>query len=371
MEPRAIDDLIRIPCVLMRGGTSKGPFFLAGDLPADPLRRDEVLLSAMGSGHELEIDGIGGGNPVTSKVAIISRSNVVGADVDYLFAQVKIREHVVDTSPNCGNMLVGVGPFAIEAGLVRARDGVTPVRIYNVNTGKLVEARVCTPGGRVAYDGDIAIDGVPGTAAPVHLAFLEAAGSKTGKLLPTGSSIDVIDGVEVSCVDAAMPVVIARASLLGKTGYEAAKELSGDPVFMARLERLRIEAGHRMGIADAADRVIPKPVLVAPAAHGGTLSVRYFMPHECHGSLAVTGAVAVSMAAVTTGTVAASLAGDVGLPGDLHLEHPSGRLSVRLDRLAEYADPVAFVVRTARRLFEGSVLVKREALEAKHIENVR
>jgi hypothetical protein len=355
----------------MRGGTSKGPFFLASDLPADAARRDEVLLSVMGSGHELEIDGIGGGNPVTSKVAIISRSSVAGADVDYLFAQVKVREHVVDTSPNCGNMLVGVGPFAVEAGLVRARDGVTPVRIYNVNTGKLVEARVCTPRGRVAYDGDVAIDGVPGTAAPVHLAFLDAAGSKTGKLLPTESPVDVIDGVEVSCVDAAMPVVIVRASLLGKTGYEGAKELSGDLVFMARLERLRIEAGRRMGIADAADRVIPKPVLVAPAAQGGTLSVRYFMPHECHGALAITGAVAVSMAAVTAGTVAALLAGDVGLPGDLHLEHPSGRLSVRLERLAEYVDPVAFVVRTARRLFEGSVLVKREALGAKRIEHVR
>jgi hypothetical protein len=355
----------------MRGGTSKGPFFLAGDLPADPLRRDAILLSVMGSGHELEIDGIGGGNPVTSKVAIISRSSVPGADVDYLFAQVKIHEHVVDTSPNCGNMLVGVGPFAIEAGLVRARDGVTPVRIYNVNTGKLVEARVCTPRGRVAYDGDVAIDGVPGTAAPVHLAFLDATGSKTGKLLPTGAAVDVIEGVEVSCVDAAMPVVIARAPSLGKTGYEAAKELTGDRVFMARLERLRIEAGRRMGITDAADRVIPKPVLVAPAERGGTLAVRYFMPHECHGALAITGAVAVSLAAVTAGTVAASLAGDVGLPGDLHLEHPSGRLSVRLERLAGYADPVAFVVRTARRLFEGSVLVKRAALEARRLEPVR
>jgi len=355
----------------MRGGTSKGPFFLAADLPAETARRDEVLLSVMGSGHELEIDGIGGGNPVTSKVAIISRSNVAGADVDYLFAQVKIREHVVDTSPNCGNMLVGVGPFAIEAGLVRARDGITPVRIHNVNTGKLVEARVCTPRGRVAYDGDVAIDGVPGTAAPVHLAFLDAAGAKTGKLLPTASPVDTIDGVEVSCVDAAMPVVIVRASVLGKTGYEAARELSGDAGFMARLERLRIEAGRRMGIADAAERVIPKPVLVAPAARGGTLSVRYFMPHECHGALAITGAVAVAMAAVTSGTVAASLTGEVCLPAELHLEHPSGRLSVRLERVAERAHPVAFVVRTARRLFEGSVLVKRAALAGSRTEHAR
>jgi 2-methylaconitate cis-trans-isomerase PrpF len=363
MAHGSLDDQIRIPCVLMRGGTSRGPFFLASDLPADSARRDRVLLSVMGSGHELEIDGIGGGNPVTSKVAIISRSSVPGADVDYLFAQVKIREHVVDTSPSCGNMLVGVGPFAVEAGLVAARDGITPVRIYNVNTGKLVEARVCTPRGRVAYDGDVAIDGVPGTAAPVHLAFLDAAGSKTGRLLPTGSPVDVIDGIEASCVDAAMPVVIVRAAALGKTGHEAARQLGDDLGFLARLERLRIEAGRRMGIADAADRVIPKPVLVAPAAHGGTLAVRYFMPHECHGALAITGAVAIAMAAVTPGTVAAALAGDVGIPADLDLEHPSGRLRVRLERLAGYADPVAFVVRTARRLFEGSVLIKRQALE--------
>jgi 2-methylaconitate cis-trans-isomerase PrpF len=362
MNSHPIDDLIRIPCVLMRGGTSKGPFFLAADLPAEPARRDEVLLSVMGAGHDLEIDGIGGGNPVTSKAAIISRSSVAGADVDYLFAQVRIRERAVDTSPNCGNMLVGVGPFAIEAGLVRARDGVTPVRIYNVNTGKLVEARVCTPGGRVAYDGDVAIDGVPGTAAPVHLAFLDAAGSKTGALLPTGSPVDVIDGVEVSCVDAAMPVVIMRASALGKTGYEAASKLSGDADLMARLERLRIEAGRRMGIADAAERVIPKPVLVAPAAHGGTLSARYFVPHECHVALAITGAVAIAMAAVTPGTVAAALAGEARLPAELHLEHPSGRLGVRLERVPGHAHPVAFVVRTARRLFEGAALVKRAAL---------
>lgn len=362
MDSQPSDDLIRIPCVLMRGGTSKGPFFLAADLPAEPARRDEVLLAVMGAGHDLEIDGIGGGNPVTSKAAIISRSSVAGADVDYLFAQVKIRERAVDTSPNCGNMLVGVGPFAIEAGLVRARDGVTPVRIFNVNTGKLVEARVCTPGGRVAYDGDVAIDGVPGTAAPVHLAFLDAVGSKTGALLPTGSPVDVIDGLEVSCVDAAMPVVLVRAAALGKTGYEAARKLSGDADLLARLERLRIEAGRRMGIPDAAERVIPKPVLVAPAAHGGTLSVRYFVPHECHVALAITGAVAISMAAATPGTVAAALAGEVRLPAELSLEHPSGRLGVRLERVAGHHHPVAFLVRTARRLFEGAVLVKPATL---------
>ncbi len=216
-------DLVRIPCILMRGGTSRGPFFLASDLPSDPAVRDEVLLSVMGAGHELEIDGIGGGNPVTSKVAIVGRSRVPGADVDYLFAQVKIAEREVDTSPNCGNMLVAVGPFAIQRGLVPASRGTTTVRIFNVNTQKIVEARVCTPEGHVVYDGDVAIDGVPGTAAPVHLAFLDATGSKTGELLPTGAASDLVEGVEVTCIDAAMPVVVIRASDLGKSGYEAPK----------------------------------------------------------------------------------------------------------------------------------------------------
>ncbi len=357
-----MNDLLRIPCVLMRGGTSKGPYFLASDLPLEPQRRDQVLLAAMGSGHWLEIDGIGGGNPLTSKVAIVSPSKQPGADVDYLFAQVKVEERVVDTSPNCGNMLAGIGPFAIEAGLIPAQADTTTVRIYNVNTKRLIEARIATPNGTVTYDGDVAIDGVPGTAAPVHLAFLGAAGSKTGKLLPTGSPVDSVSGIQVSCVDAAMPVVIARACDFGKTGHETVSELNADKAFMARLEKTRIEAGHRMGIHDAADRVIPKPVLIAPPAHGGTLAGRYFMPHLCHGAFAITGSVAVATAAVTPGTLPAMLAGSVKLPADLRIEHPSGHLDVRLETHADYAEPAAFVVRTARRLFEGHVLVKRSVL---------
>jgi 2-methylaconitate cis-trans-isomerase PrpF len=357
-----MNDLMRIPCVLMRGGTSKGPYFLASDLPPEPQIRDQVLLAVMGSGHWLEIDGIGGGNPLTSKVAIVSPSKQPGADVDYLFAQVKVEERVVDTSPNCGNMLAGIGPFAIEAGLVPAQAGTTTVRIYNVNTKRLIEARIATPNKTVTYDGDVAIDGVPGTAAPVHLAFLGAAGSKTGKLLPTGSPVDSIEGIEVSCVDAAMPVVIARAADFGKSGHETVSELNSDKAFMARLEKTRIAAGQRMGIHDAADRVIPKPVLIAPPSRGGTLAGRYFMPHLCHGAFAITGSVAVATAAVTPGTLPAMLIGSRPLPTDLRIEHPSGRLDVRLEKHADYAEPAAFVVRTARRLFEGHVLVKRFAL---------
>src|ERR1700739_4736045 len=266
------NDLVRIPSVLMRGGTSRGPFFLRSDLPADAPARDAVLIGAMGAGRELQVDGIGGGHPLTSKVAIVGPSKVPGADVDYLFAQVKVRERVVDTSPNCGNMLAGVGPFAIETGLVPASDGTTLVRIHNVNTGKLIEARIATPDGHVTYDGDAAIDGVPGTAAPVFLAFIDAAGSKTGALLPTGAPIDRVGEVAVSCVDAAMPVMILRAHDMGKTARETPAELQADRAFMARLEQLRIAAGARMGIADAADRVIPKPVLVAAAEHSGNIA---------------------------------------------------------------------------------------------------
>jgi 2-methylaconitate cis-trans-isomerase PrpF len=217
----------------------------------------------------------------------------------------------------------------------------------------------------VTYDGDAAIDGVPGTAAPVHLAFLGAAGSKTGKLLPTGSPLDSVEGVQVSCVDAAMPVVIARAADFGKTGYETVNELNADKAFMSRLEKTRIAAGQRMGIHDAADRVIPKPVLIAPPARGGTLAGRYFMPHLCHGAFAITGSVAVATAAVTPGTLPAMLAGPLALPTDLRIEHPSGHLDVRLEKHADYSEPAAFVVRTARRLFEGHVLVKRSALTSR------
>lgn len=350
---------LRIPCVLMRGGTSRGPFFLSSDLPADPAQRDAVLIGAMGAGHELQVDGIGGGHPLTSKVAIVGRSKQAGADVDYLFAQVDVKSRSVDTSPNCGNMLSGVGPFAIEAGLVRASEGRTTVRIFNVNTGKLIEASIATPGGEVTYDGDTAIDGVPGSAAPVYLTFLDAVGSKTGKLLPSGAPVDVIDGVPVTLVDAAMPLMLVRAADLGKTCAETPAELEADRDFMTRLEALRVKAGHLMGIPDAADRVIPKPALIAPPRRGGVLSVRYFTPHQCHKSLAITGSVALGMACVTEGTLAAGIAGRIDPPVTLSFEHPSGQIEARLDLREGLPYPVASLVRTARRLFEGTVLVKQ------------
>jgi 2-methylaconitate cis-trans-isomerase PrpF len=349
---------IKIPCVMMRGGTSRGPYFLARDLPADIAMRDACLLSIVGSGHSLEIDGIGGGNAVTSKVAIVSPTMRPDADVDYLFAQVKVNERVVDTSPNCGNMLSGVGPFAIESGLVEPGNDVTKLRIFNVNTGKTIEANVQTPGRRVTYIGETAICGVPGTAAPIYLRFVDAAGSKTGALLPTGCTRDVLEGIEVSCVDAAMPVVLIRSADVGKTGCETPDDLNSDAAFLARLERIRVAGGIAMGIADAAERVIPKPILIAPGTGGSTLTTRYFMPHDCHPALAITGSVALASACCAPGTIAAEMCGPIGLPTTLSFAHPTGWLEVQVDVPHEGTTPAVSVVRTARRLFEGMALAE-------------
>ncbi|KXG87721.1 4-oxalomesaconate tautomerase [Agrobacterium bohemicum] len=351
-----MNDLQKIPCVLMRGGTSRGPFFLASDLPRDQAQKDATLLSIMGSGHPLQIDGIGGGNPVTSKVAIIGRSKVEGADIDYLFAQVRTDRQYVDYSPNCGNMLAAVGPFAIEAGLVQGQGTDTLVRIHNVNTGKLIEAKVPTHGNEVIYLGDASIDGVPGLAAPIALTFMDAAGAKTGKLLPTGKAIDIIDGVAVTVIDCAMPMVLIRAIDLGLTGYEDPQALTENRELIARLARIRIKAGQLMGMGDVTDMVIPKPVLISPARKGGTLSVRYFMPSECHPALATTGAVGIATAAVTDGTIAFEDAGKLTVPTQIQIEHPAGRLDVQLEM--RNGTITAGLVRTARRLFEGYVFAK-------------
>lgn len=365
-----MDDLIRIPCVLMRGGTSKGPFFLADDLPADPAARERVLVAALGAGHRLQIDGIGGGNPLTSKVAIVGRSRRADADVDYLFAQVQVAERRVDISPNCGNMLAGVGPFAIEAGLVSAGADVTTVRIHNVNTGKLIVAKVASPGGQVRYSGDASIDGVPGTAAPVHLAFLDAAGAKTGKLLPTGAACEQIDGLDVSLIDAAMPLMLVCAADLGLTGGETPAEIDADAERLARIETMRREAGRRMGLGDVSALVVPKPVLLSPPVAGGAIRVRYLMPHACHPALAITGAVGISTAIVTAGTLAARMTGPVALPSDLRIEHPSGSLTLRVERPDPAASPVVYVLRTARRLFEGAVLVPPDLILPKNKNDI-
>ncbi|WP_320199626.1 4-oxalomesaconate tautomerase [Agrobacterium sp. rho-13.3] len=351
-----MNDLMSIPCVLMRGGTSKGPFFLASDLPSDKTERDQILLSIMGSGHPLQIDGIGGGNPVTSKVAIIGPSTIPGADIDYLFAQVRIDQQMVDTAPNCGNMLAAVGPFAIEAGLMKAQDDVTLVRIHNVNTGKLIEAEVPTPHGQVSYLGDASIDGVPGKAAPIALTFMDAAGARTGKLFPSGQPLELIDDIAVTCIDCAMPMVLIDAEALGVSGYESATELNSNTSLLAKLEAVRLEAGRRMGMGDVTNQVTPKPVLISKARQDGDLNVRYFMPHECHPSLATTGAVGIATACITEGTVASKLIGVRKPPVVLSIEHPSGHLDVKLQE--RDGKVIAGILRTARRLFEGHVFAK-------------
>lgn len=357
----------RIPCVLMRGGTSRGPFFLSRDLPADRAARDAVLVSAMGSGHPLQIDGIGGGNPLTSKVAIVGRSARPDADVDYLFAQVNVDRALVDTAPNCGNMLAAVGPFAIEQGLVPATDPETRLTIFNVNTGKRIQSIVQTPGSVVNYEGNTAIAGVPGTAAAVRLAFLDAAGSKTGKLLPTGNGADVIEGVEVTLFDMAVAAILVDAASFGKTGQEAPADLDGDRTFMQLLEALRMEAGRRMGLGDVSQMVIPKPILLSPPAGAATIAARYFMPHSCHTAVAITGAVCIASACCTPGTIAHRLARlpepDADGRRRLIIEHPSGQTPVEIEQ-----DPItgivtrAMVVRTARRLFDGFVHVRDQVV---------
>ena len=316
----------------------------------------------MGCGHELQVDGIGGGHPQTSKIAIVGRSARAGADIDYLFAQAGVRDGRIDTGPNCGNMLAGVGPFAIEAGLVPATAPETRVRIHNVNTAKLIEAIVQTPDGKVAYEGDAAIDGVPGTAAPIRLSFLDAAGAKTGRLLPTGRVRDRIQGLEATCIDMAMPMVLLRAADLGRSGHESPAELDADPDLLARLEAIRREAGAMMGLGDVAQSVIPKPVLLAAPERGGTIAVRYFTPRACHRSLAATGAVGLATACVVPGSLAQELAGPVpmGATTTVVLEHPAGRIPIELELAAPGAEsPVlrASLIRTARRLFAGSVFV--------------
>ncbi len=356
-----------IPCIFMRGGTSRGPYFRATDLPADKAIRDSFLLAAMGSPDVRQIDGLGGADTLTSKVAIVSKSERPGVDVDYLFAQVIIDKPVVDTSPSCGNMLAGVGPFAIERGLVPAQDGETRVLIYDVNTQSRIEAVVQTPGGRVNYDiGDARIDGVPGSAAPLMLNFMDIVGSKTGKLLPTGNVVDEIDGIGVSCVDVAMPMILMRASDFGITGHESRKEIDANKALLAKIEPIRLEAGRRMGLGDVSQKVIPKVGLLASPRAGGDITSRYFTPWALHATHAVTGGICISSALSIEGTVAHQLARASGdNPRDVVIEHPSGQIEVRLETKGRGAalDVVrAGTLRTARLIMRGEVMVPEHAL---------
>jgi 4-oxalomesaconate tautomerase len=345
-----------IPCLWMRGGTSKGGYFLAADLPADRAARDAFLLRAMGSPDPRQIDGMGGADPLTSKVAVVAKSQREGIDVDYLFLQVFVDKPIVTDAQNCGNILAGVGPFAIERGLVAARDGETPVRIFMENTGQVAVARVSTPGGRVTYAGQARIDGVPGTAAAIPIEFEDTAGSSCGALLPTGNAVDVIDGVAVTMIDNGMPCVVLRAADMGVTGEESPKELEADAALRAKLETIRLKAGPLMNLGDVEASSVPKMTMVSAPRRGGAISTRTFIPHSCHSSIGVLGAVSVATACLLPGSPAAELAqAGEGERRALSIEHPTGEMTVVATLDAAGGVTGAAILRTARKLFDGVV----------------
>ncbi|RSD20862.1 4-oxalomesaconate tautomerase [Amycolatopsis eburnea] len=340
-----------VRCMLMRGGTSKGAYFLAGDLPADPAARDDLLLRIMGTPDPRQIDGLGGAQPVTSKVAIVSAAEDPGHDVDYLFLQLGVEEATVSDRQTCGNLLAGVGQFAVERGLVPAGDERTTVRVRLLNTGTIAVSTFATPGGEVDYRGDTAISGVPGTAAPVELDFTETEGSVCGSLLPTGHVRDDIGGIAVSCVDNGMPVVVARAEDFGITGYEPVEELAGTELAQ-RIDALRVEAGKLMGLGDVRGSSVPKTTLVAAPRDGGALCTRTFIPVKPHPSIGVLGGVSVVTAVLLDGAVGHELL-ETGA-GPVEIEHPSGKLAVAIEFDGSRVRR-STVIRTARKLFDGTV----------------
>jgi 4-oxalomesaconate tautomerase len=351
-----------VTCAVMRGGTSKGLYFLESDLPTDREARDKFLLAAMGSPDVREIDGMGGGHPLTSKVAVVSKSSREGIDVDYLFLQVWPDRPEVSDTQNCGNILAGVGPFAIEMGLVPATGDVTPVSIFMVNTDSKATAFVETPGGLVNYEGTARIDGVPGTHAPININFEDVAGSSCGALLPTGNAVDVVNGVEVTMVDNGMPVVCLNASDFGITGYETPAELEANAELKERVEAIRLAVGEMMNLGDVTNKTVPKMSLLAPAKDGGLLSTRTFIPHRVHESIGVLGAVSVATACMLPGSVAAKIAGltDIGSSLEVEVEHPTGFFTVQMEVDNSSGTPQvtkSALLRTARMLMQGNVFV--------------
>jgi 4-oxalomesaconate tautomerase len=359
-----VNGQIAIPCLWMRGGTSKGAYFIQADLPTDPDERDRVLVAVMGSPDPRQIDGMGGADPLTSKVAIVSPSGRPGIDVDYLFCQVWVDKPEVSTAQNCGNILAGVAPFAIERGLVRATGSET--RIYMVNTDQRVVATVQTPGGRPTYDGDARIDGVPGTAAPIPLSFADTAGSTCGALLPTGRALDRIGGVDVTCIDNGMPVVIMRAADVGRTGYETREALDADSELKARVEAIRLEAGPLMNLGDVREKTVPKMFLVAAPRDGGVICTRSFIPHRAHATIGVFAALSVATACLLPDSPAHAVSRiPPGRRKMMMVEHPTGAspVAIEVDESGGHVTVTeAGIVSTARLLFRGEVLVPARVL---------
>ncbi len=352
-----------VPCTLMRGGTSKGLFFLRDQVPSDQAERDAFLLRVMGSPDPRQIDGAGGADPLTSKVAFVSRSTRPDVDVDYLFLQVFVDKPLVSTSQNCGNILAGVAQFALENGLVKATSPTTDVRIYMENVDQTATARVQTPNGIVTYAGDARIDGVPGTAAPVALSFDDAAGSMCGSLLPTGNAMDVVNGVEVTLIDNGMPVVVMRASDFGITGYESREELEANTELREKIETLRLAVGPMMNLGDVTEKSVPKMTLVSPPTHGGCINTRSFIPHRCHASLGVFAALSVATACLLPESPAYAMAVmQDGEEKNLPIEHPTGAVDVAMTvKTGPDGRPTvtrSALVRTARKIMSGSVFTE-------------
>ncbi|MEZ7490271.1 4-oxalomesaconate tautomerase [Pseudoalteromonas distincta] len=352
-----------IPCSIMRGGTSKGLYFLASDLPSDSSKRDELLLHIMGSPDTRQIDGLGGAHPLTSKVAIVEKSMRANTDVDYLFLQVVVDKAVVSDTQNCGNLLAGVAPFAIEQGLVNAKEKTTDVRIHMLNTAASAVARVQTPNGKVSYKGDAVIDGVPGSAAPITLDFLDIAGANCGALFPTGNAIDEINGYSITCIDNGMPVVILDASEFGLVGDESPNSLEDNTDLKQKIEAIRLIAAKMMNLGDVTNKTIPKMSLVSPAKNGGVINTRTFIPHRVHEAIGVLGSVSVASACVLKGTVAHRYANQNFSDGefDIVVEHPTGQFTVEMQvsgvtQLSTYKIHRSALLRTARLLMVGSAM---------------
>jgi 4-oxalomesaconate tautomerase len=344
----------------MRGGTSRGPFFLESDLPSDTARRDRVLLAVMGSPDKRQIDGLGGAHPLTSKVGIVRKSQTPGVDLDFLFAQLQPDRDTVDTTPNCGNMLAAVVPFALERGLVSPQGKETTLRVLTLNTDMQCDITVQTPGGQVSYEGEARIDGVPGTSAPIKINFLDTAGSVAASLLPTGRVLDVIDGIEVTCIDNGMPLVIFKAADVGRTGYESVETLNADTELKSRIEKLRIACGHAMGLGDVTAKNYPKMTLIAPPRTGGSICTRSFIPHVCHDAIGVLAAVTVGTACVLEGSTTQGVAVvPAGTAKTISVEHPTGEFSVELEIDPNNPENVlrAALLRTARLIMRGEVMV--------------
>ncbi|KDP83221.1 PrpF protein [Cupriavidus sp. SK-3] len=371
-------DLMPVPCILMRGGTSRGPFFLARDLPAQSAARDRILLAAMGSPDPRQIDGLGGAHPLTSKVGIVGQGVPGESDLEFLFAQLQPDTDTVDTTPNCGNMLAAVLPFALECGLLKPRGDVTRARVLTRNTGMVCDITMQTPGGKPRYAGEARIDGVPGMAAPIVIDFLDTAGSVCPALLPTGSALDRLTAgvaatgqtmtVDATLIDNGMPMVLLRASDLGRTGYESVQTLDEDAPLKATLEALRLEAGHRMGLGDVTAKSYPKMCLIAPPRAGGSLTTRCFIPHVCHEAIGVLAAVTVGTACVLPHTVAQGIA---EIPGDgpvraISVEHPTGEFTVELETDPTRPNTIlrSALLRTARPIMRGEVMIPAAAWPA-------